>query len=696
MTDTASLILKVDSSGARKATDDLDKLTSRSKTAEKATADLMRQAKRAGVAIGTLAAGAITLAIKNTIEQERVTRQLEARLKSTGGAAGLTKKELLDMASGLQAVTTYGDEAVIEAENLLLTFTKIGRDVFPKALETVLDMSTAMDQGLKESSIQLGKALNDPIQGVTALTRVGVQFTDEQKETIKKLVETGKVAEAQRIILKELETQMGGSARAARDTLGGAIAGLKNAFGDLLEGDSGSDGVRGATAAINELTETLNDPAVKDGFQTMVTGALTATQALAKLVSTAAGVAKWFGEELASRVSGTAIGDTVRIEQRIERLKKTAEGVQALKDDGLLGIPKFFNSSELTAKDFISRPDTVLARLQQEIKKEQDKLRMSQELSASASALSGVEAPALGDKPTDKPTGTGGGSATKQITEQQKAADALSRAYESYGDNLHRANELFGKQTSLAQLNYEIQYGALKGISAEQSAVLREQAEWLDWQQEMADVAQGTADAAAEHAQVMADRTEKATDQMTEFARQAARNIQDAFSDFLFDPFEDGLSGMLRNFADTLKRMAAEAVASNLFNSIGQWGESNSGSSGWAGFFASIAKGFGGGRAGGGPVMAGQSYLVGDGGKPEIFTPGQNGRISQVGGGVGPMQVQINNYGSNKVSTREERMKGAGGMDIRKMVIDIIADDMSAGGRTGAALKGRYGLREAV
>lgn len=173
--------------------------------------------------------------ITKFIEQERVEAQLNQTLKSTAYAAGMTAEELKNMAKGLQSMTAYGDEAVIGAENLLLTFTNIGKDIFPQALETVLDMSTALGQDLKSSSVQLGKALQDPILGVTALRRVGVNFNEAQTEVIKNLVNTGHAAEAQKLILKELQTEFGGSARAARDTLGGSLAALKNQFGDLQE-----------------------------------------------------------------------------------------------------------------------------------------------------------------------------------------------------------------------------------------------------------------------------------------------------------------------------------------------------------------------------------------------------------------------------------------------------------------------------
>lgn len=192
-------------------------------------------------AIGaTVSLGGLALATRKIIqlssEQELAEKKLAATLKSTSGAAGLTFDELTKLASSLQRTSTYGDEAIISAESLLLTFTKIGKDVFPQATKTLLDLSAGMGQDLKQSAIQLGKALNDPVQGVAALRRVGVQLSPIQEEQIKRFVELGDVASAQKIILEELNIQFGGQAQAQAESFSGKISRLSNAFGDFLEG----------------------------------------------------------------------------------------------------------------------------------------------------------------------------------------------------------------------------------------------------------------------------------------------------------------------------------------------------------------------------------------------------------------------------------------------------------------------------
>src|SRR6185295_7300572 len=86
-------------------------------------------------------------------------------------------------------------------------------------------------QDAKTSSLQLGKALNDPIKGVTALSRAGVSFTQQQKDQIKALVESGNLLGAQKIILKEVGTEFGGAAAAAASP----VDKLKVVWGNLLE-----------------------------------------------------------------------------------------------------------------------------------------------------------------------------------------------------------------------------------------------------------------------------------------------------------------------------------------------------------------------------------------------------------------------------------------------------------------------------
>ncbi len=217
-----------------------------------------------------VAKGAIEGLIGPAIDAQQVASQTAAVLKSTGGAAGLTADDISGLAGELSKLTPFEDEAIQSAENLLLTFTGIGGDIMPQATETVLNMSQALGQDLKSSSVQLGKALNDPIKGITALSRVGVAFTDEQKEQIKTMQEAGNIAGAQAIILKELGTEFGGAAKAAGQTFGGQMVILQTAVGNVAEAIGGPliKGLSaGATAILPFVTAFADElPGAIDGF----------------------------------------------------------------------------------------------------------------------------------------------------------------------------------------------------------------------------------------------------------------------------------------------------------------------------------------------------------------------------------------------------------------------------------------------
>ena len=193
----------------------------------------------ATVAIGSGLARALGNAVEGFQAQARVSAQTAATLKSTGKAAGVTQKHIEGMANAIERQTGLEADAVQQGQNLLLTFTKIsnaGPDkIFDRATRAAVDLSVAFGKDLSGSSIMLGKALQDPAKGVTALTRVGVSFTQGQKETIKSLTESGRVADAQKLILRELETQVQGSARAFGDSVPGKIAKAKRSFEAMSE-----------------------------------------------------------------------------------------------------------------------------------------------------------------------------------------------------------------------------------------------------------------------------------------------------------------------------------------------------------------------------------------------------------------------------------------------------------------------------
>ena len=202
--------------------------------------------KKAGMALaaaGTAALAGLSMVVKTGIgecmEASAAQAQLAAGIKSTGGAAGVTVGHLTNLASSIQNYSGQTDDSIMQTEALLLTFKNIknvGADkIFDQATKAAADMAAKMGTDASSAAIQLGKALNDPIKGVGSLSRVGVQFTEAQKKQIAAMVESGDTMGAQKIILKELNEEFGGAAKAAGDSLPGQIEKAKRSFEDMSE-----------------------------------------------------------------------------------------------------------------------------------------------------------------------------------------------------------------------------------------------------------------------------------------------------------------------------------------------------------------------------------------------------------------------------------------------------------------------------
>ena len=174
--------------------------------------------------------------------QEQALAQVRQGIESTNMVANRTFDQLAKQAKELQDIGIFGDEQILQGVTAqLLTFTNITGKQFDRAQRAILDVTTrlygadASAESLRSTSIQLAKALNDPVSNLGALSRSGIQFSKSQKEIIKSLTESGNIIAAQQIILTELEKQYGGSAVAAAQTFAGSLKQTRNEFGDLME-----------------------------------------------------------------------------------------------------------------------------------------------------------------------------------------------------------------------------------------------------------------------------------------------------------------------------------------------------------------------------------------------------------------------------------------------------------------------------
>lgn len=217
----------------------------------------------AGVQIGQFLRGAVSEAE----EAQTVMRQTNAVIQSTGGVAGVTAGHLQRMADRLSQVAAVDDEVIQQGGNLLLTFRNVRAEggIFDDALASALDMSAALGTELQPNIMAVGRALNDPIAGLSRLTRMGVSFTQAQKDQVAAMMYFGDTAGAQRVILEELSTEFGGAAEAndtASQRMSVAWENIQETIGTLLLPalDSLSQALSGVSdwfSGLSENTQTL-------------------------------------------------------------------------------------------------------------------------------------------------------------------------------------------------------------------------------------------------------------------------------------------------------------------------------------------------------------------------------------------------------------------------------------------------------
>lgn len=252
---------------------------------QKIAADAKRKAKEtedawkgAAASVGNLIGGALAglsigagfqKFITETVQAQKEQAGLAAALKATGNAAGFSLERLNAMAGQMEATTGVAAGELNQAQKVLTGFTNIVGENYAKALKSAADYSAYTGQSMVSSAELMGRALNIPSVGMAALAKQGFKFTEEQIKLAKSLEETGRVAEAQKIVFDALDETYGGAAAAARDTLGGAMSALKNTINSLMTGEGGS--VDGLTKSINGMVDVMANEQTRSAFQTLLT-----------------------------------------------------------------------------------------------------------------------------------------------------------------------------------------------------------------------------------------------------------------------------------------------------------------------------------------------------------------------------------------------------------------------------------------
>lgn len=652
-------------------------ISQRQKKAAQDTEKAWNSATRyiSGAFAGLSIAGLFTTFIRESVDATNEQAQLAAALKSTGEAAGFSAQQLNAMAASMSGNSIFSEGDINKAQTRLLAYTNIVGEQFPEAMQAVIDMSARLGMSVEQSAETIGKALDVPSQGLTALSRQGFRFTEEQKKAVEQLEKTGQTAKAQAIVLDALKASYGGAAAAARDTLGGSLIALQEQFRTLMTGSDGS--VAGMQGAIEELIKVLRSPEVKAAFDTLGTLIANTIGLLVKGGAAFLQFGQDVGRGLAIRLNGDDTG-----------IRETQAEIEALQGSMQRTFASIERMSEALARDpkndflagRIENARNNLAEYQRQAAAAADRLKQT---ANTVSAVPGA------------PAGSGGGGATAPSAAEQRALAAAAAAAEaarkagadaakqaqSYLENLRKQLQATEELTVAQTVLRDIEAGRLKlagGVTKERLLEIAQQIdldkeltkiaeefkkleeEAVERKKELADagkaaydatrtpieqlnielarindlLAQGAinwdtwaraSDAAQDKYESAIKPAEKALTEFEKFRAKALEGLQEGFSDTIYNALQGDFDNIGKGFKQMIDRMVAEWLAAQLmmkmFGTDGKGG--GGGGGGWFGEALKWAGGFFGGRAAGGAVTAGGMYRVNENG-PEMLE--MNGR----------------------------------------------------------------------
>lgn len=670
-TELARLGLYVDSSGVVRATKELQKLEREGKQAERQSDKLKRSfggLKTAALAVGSaIAAIGLTRLVSNVADAGLALDAINSSLKVATGSAEDAAAEFAFLREeserlGLDLRASAGAFASLAAAAKGTALEGQGaRDIFVAVSEamTALGRSsvetegalTAIEQMISKGNVsaeelrgQLGERLPGAFQIAARSIGVTTQELDKMLRNGELLAEYLLPAMAQ-----ELRGTFTAEAERRANGLQAEINRFKTAVFELMS----SGNMDGMANAVGDMTELVSDPNFQQGFSAFVGGIIQLAEwggkAASAIGQAATATGEFFGEifttDLSEKIDEKAAQlrnaerllrrrDSDGNRDRVERLRQELEQLQAMAD-----------ATEQLARQASDRSMTNLA-------------------ARFLPTLPNIEAASGGSSSTSSQVQEDDFGPTLRIPESTiTTVDLIAERYQELeaiaagvNQELRTPQEIYQQEIELLnELKDTRKQGTDEGL--------------IDYQT----YARGVAEAQ----QRLADSTQESTDQMSEFSKQAARNMQDSFADFLFDPFEEGLGGMAKGFLDTMRRMAAEAAASEIFSAVGSGlsGSSNAFLSGIGNFLSFD----GGGYTGNGPRSGG---LDGKGGQLAMLHP-QETVIDHTKGQSSAVSVSVNvDARGSQVSGDDEQGRQLGAL-VASTVRGVIIDERRPGGLLG-------------
>ena len=505
----------------------------------------------------TLAAAAVGAIGVAFYQASSRTEAINEALISTGRNASYTADGIKQLADSIDNASGVTQGRAITAITSLATTTRLSGDALTSAASAATQWASVTGSSADTVLDKFRAIAKDPLDALTKLNDAENFLTQSQYERIKALQDEGKWQQAATEAAQLYADVVAGRTREVEQNLGlisTAWMNIKNASSDSWDAV-----VVGVDRALGPLQRYADRLAQVGGLQRDL------ASYAAAMVSLPLGIASRFGgnanrgrpEVIMPGVDGeTRTPEAIRNEADVKRTQAAADAWKSI----VASTDK--NLQQQIQIQRIKEAGLSAGKSETEIQAQIDAYTASIAKSSEKSKKSTKERKA-------------------ELTEEQKAAQALAKSYESITAQLDRQIALQQDNSQLARVNYEISSGNLRGLAQPDQDKLRNLAGVADIESDYAALYSGM-----DALQVKGKET---TSILGEYGVQAARNMQTAFADFLFDPFSDGLDGMLKGFLKTLQRMAAEAAASQIFQLIGSAASSYSGQgAGWVNAIGSI------------------------------------------------------------------------------------------------------------
>lgn len=674
-TDESKIIVKLEAevgklttelSAASKKIDRFEKTST--KTAKQVRASFSAMSAAVKVAIGAIA-------LREAAQLSDTYTEINSRLKLVTGStqelakaqegvfsiAQDTRQAFSATAELYQRLAQSSDELRGNQDRLLKV-----TDVINKAIaaggtsaESAQAAIVQLGQGLSAGALR-GEEFNSVVEQTPRLAQALADGLGVGIGQLRQMAQQGQLTSD--IVIRALENQaqaIESDFNKVGATIGQAFTVLQNTFVKVIGGAGEASGAqRELTGAIIDFANALNDPKISNGANTILTGVVVAFKTAFEWAAKAGSSIQGFAEAIAAWQFGPAIDDVDRINESISGLETQLEnlkaGLEKSSDDDFSIVERLLGAPERIRNDF----KESIAVTEEELKK----------LYAMRDAYSDLAQPKLTQAPTD----TGSTPAPGKVAPislpapTPKIPKEVESQYDKLLANLREQVALYNETSKAAEVRYMIESGALGKLTEQQQQNLLAQAEMLDQMEKSADLAKEVealrTESLTEEQRAVVDLQEKyktladaiqagqlspeegsniaaglanqfeetsnkakeTTGEISEFAAQAARNMQGAFADFLFNPFEDGIKGMGERFGQIIQRMIAEAMSAQIMNALFGASFGQTGSVG--GYVGQLGTAFAGFFAEGGTIPGGKGAIVGENG-PEFIIPASNTRV---------------------------------------------------------------------